>query len=111
MSKLLTFCLALFLVAGAFLVFPGPSWASQGKDQKMYLKASAHLTRLTKDRRKRLLRDQWVRSISEFDKIISAYPKSPYAEKAMYNKAEACAGMYRVSRTQPDLDMAIEAYQ
>jgi N-acetylmuramoyl-L-alanine amidase len=111
MSKLSALCLAFFFIAGTFLISPNISRAAQGPEQKMYQKADARLSRLTKDSRKRRMRDQWERSISDFDNIVSKYPNSQYAGKSMYKKAEACAGMYRVSRTQHDLDMAIEAYE
>ncbi len=104
----LSIALPVFLAVSLFS-FPGPAAASR-QDQLMYKKASERFERLKKDDRKRRYRDQWERVIEDFEAVARRYPSSPYAGYAMFERAEAVHGMYRVSRTRDDLKTAAEAY-
>lgn len=101
-------CLSLF---GAFLVFPSVSAASQGQEQRLLQKASGHLSKLSKDKKKRKFHHEWEKCIFELDSIIRKYPASGSASKALFLKAETYSGIYRLSRSQADLDLAIENYE
>lgn len=101
-------CLSMF---AALLVSPSVSTASQGQDQRLLKKASAHLARLTKDKKKRQFHHEWEKCIAEFDSIIRKYPDSPSARKALFMKGEAYSGIYKLSRAQADLDLAMENYE
>jgi len=101
----------VFILALSFLLISPCSAPAAPSAEKAYSKASDRLARLEKDKRRRKRHDQWELCIAGFDAVIKGYPGSGYAAKAMYSKAEAETGMYRVSHAQPDLDAAVETYQ
>lgn len=104
----LSIALPIILAASLF-PFSGKAAAAK-QDQYLYKKASGAFERLKKDAKKRRYRDQWERVIEGFESVARRYPSSAYAGYAMFGRAEAVYGMYRVSRTGEDLISAAGAY-
>lgn len=111
MSKWIRLFIALPLISAVLLLtFPGVSHAGN-TGQSLYKKATGKFERLKKDKKKRRLRSQWETVIADFDKIAQKDPGSPYAGYALFSKAEAVYGMYRVSRTEADREYALGSYE
>jgi N-acetylmuramoyl-L-alanine amidase len=111
MSKWIRLFIALPLISAVLLLtFSGVSHAGS-TSQSLYKKATGKFERLKKDTKKRRLRSQWETVIAGFDKIAQKDPGSPYAGYALFSKAEAVYGMYRVSRTDADRRYALLSYQ
>lgn len=111
MNKIRCISLALILMAGAFFILPEHSFAAKASAQASFQKAYNSYQKLIKDPRKRKFRHPWEKVIKKFDGVITRYPGSQYAAKAMLAKADALSGLYRISRNQNDLDAAIESYE
>ncbi len=111
MAKYAVAFLVCLSMVTALLVSPSISAASQGQDQRLLQKASAHLAKLSKDKKKRKFHHEWEKCITELDTIIRKYPDSPSARKALFLKADTYASIYKLSHAQADLDSAIENYE
>ncbi|HLB25664.1 MAG TPA: N-acetylmuramoyl-L-alanine amidase [Nitrospirota bacterium] len=110
MRKFFVLSIAVLITAAALFSSAGNA-AAASPDAALYRKAELKYTRLQADKKKRRMRHLWEGCMADLDGLVERYPKSAYAGKAAFLKAEASAGMYRVSRTQRDLDAAVEAYE
>jgi len=130
MSKLSALFVAIFVFVSLFTYSVNPAHAARRHHKKpvhkarhikkpaiaspekaIYKKATDKLAKLSKDKKRRKYRVLWEGCIRDFDDIAVKYPLSPYAGYALFSKAEACSGMYKVSRARQDMDSAIEAYE
>ena len=55
-------------------------------------------------------RDNWLKCISQYEKIINSYPKSNEAPWAVYHSGGLYTGLYRYSGKKSDIESALSKY-
>jgi len=87
MRKFFVLSIAVLITAAALFSSAGNA-AAASPDAALYRKAELKYTRLQADKKKRRMRHLWEGCMADLDGLVERFPKSAYAGKAAFLKAE-----------------------
>ena len=95
------------------LLFSPPSYSSSlSKAELAYKEAKRSYRQLSKSRRMRRDRRNWIRVVQKFRKVYLTYPDDPdVAPRCLYMMARTYEELYGYSRRKADIREAIERYE
>lgn len=109
----ITFPLLAILLVVLAIFFSGGSevFAKNPKKPVLLLKEADRCRNLlyASDKKKKY-RHNWLKCISQYEKLHTRYPRSDQAPWALYHSAKLFTGLYRYSGNSKDLDEAVRLY-
>ena len=97
------------LLSLACLFGPGP--ASADNAEQAYQKARNAYHALQNSARKQMYREQWERVYNQFESVQKRFPNTNRGADALYMCGKTTAGLYSISRIQPDAERAVEIFE
>jgi N-acetylmuramoyl-L-alanine amidase len=88
-----------------------PAPASADNVEQAYRKARNAYQALQNSARKQMYREQWELVFSQFESVQKRFPESSRGADALFMCAKTTAGLYSVSRIQPDAERAVELFE
>ena len=89
-------------------LLPAPARAGAGADA--FARAKKDYRALLASPRAQHYRDRWTRVVDGFLAVAHRYPTSDKAPAALYDAAQATAGLFHVSRSKDDANCAVAYY-
>ncbi len=97
------------LLSLTFLTLPVA--ASADNAERAYQKARDAYHALQNSSRKQMYREQWERVFNQFDAVQKRFSKTKRGADALYMCGKTTAGLYSISRIQPDAERAVEIFE
>ena len=104
--------IGILLCLAAVLAAPSPLFCRAGADpETMFAAADRCRKALENSSKKKRFRHHWLRCIEQYQKVVTCFPESPEAPRALYRAAGLYAGLYRYSGRNNDVEKAITLYR
>jgi N-acetylmuramoyl-L-alanine amidase len=100
---------ALILALGLLLAV-GVGWGAQ-RDKELYLSAKKEYDLLKKVKIKIENRQRWESLAESFQKISQDFPRSPYADDALFSAGKVYQELHRFDKKERTLDLAIKSWR
>lgn len=102
--------LVVAVLAGALFGAESALAGQPSAAAKAYHEGRVAFYALKSDPELQKFRHHWTRAIKAFDAVVTRFPKSPEAVKALYTAAGLYADLYEISRRPSDIDDALARF-